>query len=574
MAKSNKPIAKKKPASKPAPAKKPDVKAKVAPAKPAPAKVAPAKPVAKAPAAPAKPASKAPMSAADLKRKILERKTTGTTKAIAFSLDEVREIAKKNEKQIETSAKTGKTAGAAKTAKAHDLTALEKPHKPHHVKTASLADILGFNPSKGKKAPAAMIDESEVPEKFRRYYRLLLDLRHHVLTQLGEHTEETLMKSSKDDSGDLSGYGQHMADAGTDTFDRDFALSLVSGEQEALAEIEAAIKRIHAGTYGICEATQKPIAKERLLAVPFTRYSAEAKKQPKPAKSKVAKPELKKKPSAPIKAKAVKTAPPAKPTTPAKPSPTMEKPSKKNALRDSILKRKAPAKPIAFSLDEVRAIAKTVPTKPAAGETITAKAGSAAKAKLALAAEKPAKPNHIKAASLSDILGFNPKQSRPDPSDAKDIPEKFKRYYKLLLDLRSHLTAGIELHSEETLKRSSKDDSGDLSSYGQHMADAGTDTFDRDFALSLVSSEQEALTEIDAAIKRIHTGAYGICEITQKPIAKERLLAVPFTRYSAEAQKDIEKNRMRSRTQAGLFGELGEEGGTISSSGGDDGGDE
>jgi len=272
MATSKKPTAaKKKPAPKPAPAKKPVAAAKSAPAKPVPAKAAPA--------APAKPSAKIPMSAADLKRKLLERKSNGPAKAIAFSLDEVREIAKKNEKQLETTAKTGKAAGAAKSTKAHDLHQLEKPAKPHHVKTASLADILGFNPSKGKKPATMMLDESEVPEKFRRYYRLLLDLRHHVLVQLGEHTEETLLKSSKDDSGDLSGYGQHMADAGTDTFDRDFALSLVSGEQEALAEIEAAIKRIHDGTYGICESTQKPIAKERLLAVPFTRYSAEAKKQ-------------------------------------------------------------------------------------------------------------------------------------------------------------------------------------------------------------------------------------------------------------------------------------------------------
>ena len=102
-------------------------------------------------------------------------------------------------------------------------------------------------------------------------------------------------------------------------------------------------------------------------------------------------------------------------------------------------------------------------------------------------------------------------------------------------------------------------------------ADAGTDTFDRDFALSLVSSEQEALTEIDAAIKRIHDGTYGICEATQKPIAKDRLLAVPFTRYSAEAQKDIERNRFRARSAAGLFGELGEEGaGKMSDDGGGD----
>jgi DnaK suppressor protein len=287
MAKSKKSPAKKKPvAAKSAPAKKPAAKA--APAKPTPAKhaatkhAAPKHAPAKAPApapAPAKSTSKVSMSAADIKRKLLERKPAAATRAIAFSLDEVREIAKKNEKQLETSAKTGKTGKTTANSKAHDLAQLEKPHKPHHVKTASLADILGFNPAKGKKAPAAMLDESEVPEKFRRYYRLLLELRSHVLQQLGEHTEETLLKSSKDDSGDLSGYGQHMADAGTDTFDRDFALSLVSSEQEALAEIEAAIKRIHNGTYGVCEATQKPITKERLLAVPFTRYSTEAKRE-------------------------------------------------------------------------------------------------------------------------------------------------------------------------------------------------------------------------------------------------------------------------------------------------------
>lgn len=264
---------KKIPAKKPAPA---------AAKKPAPAPKPAAKPVAAVKPAAAKPAAAAPKgkatSAADLKRLLLERKAA--PKAIAFSLDEVREIAKKNEKAVETTVKTGKNGKAGPVTKQAALAAdLAKPHKPHHVKTASLADILGFNPAKGKKAPAAMVDESEVPEKYRRYYRLLLELRHHVLTQLGEHTEETLLKSAKDDSGDLSGYGQHMADAGTDTFDRDFALSLVSNEQEALSEIEAAIKRVHAGTYGICETTQKPIAKERLLAVPFTRYSTEAKKE-------------------------------------------------------------------------------------------------------------------------------------------------------------------------------------------------------------------------------------------------------------------------------------------------------
>ncbi|HXQ82099.1 MAG TPA: TraR/DksA C4-type zinc finger protein [Opitutaceae bacterium] len=250
----------------------------------------------------------------------------------------------------------------------------------------------------------------------------------------------------------------------------------------------------------------------------------------------------------------------------------MEKPSKKSALRDSILARKAATKPIALSLDEVRAIAKSVSAKAEAASKSTKSAAKPTAAHTIVPLEKPAKPNHIKAASLSDILGFNPKRTRAaEAIEERDVPEKFKRYHKILIDLRRHLTEGIERHSEETLKRSVKDDAGDLSAYGQHMADAGTDTFDRDFALSLVSSEQDALSEIDAAIKRIRDGTYGICEITSKPISKERLLAVPFTRHSAEAQKQIERNRHHSRAQAGLLGESGEEGSKIMD---DDGGEE
>jgi RNA polymerase-binding transcription factor DksA len=258
-------------------------------------------------------------------------------------------------------------------------------------------------------------------------------------------------------------------------------------------------------------------------------------------------------------------APKAAPKPAAKaPVPAVEKPSKKSALRDSILARKAAMKPIAFSLDEVRAIAKTVSAKAESAAKLTKVAAKPAAALQAAALDRPAKPNHVKAASLADILGFNPKKTKAvEAIEARDVPEKFKRFHKLLMDMRKHLTEGIERHSEETLKRSVKEDAGDLSAYGQHMADAGTDTFDRDFALSLVSSEQEALSEIDAAIKRIRDGTYGICEITAKPISKERLLAVPFTRYSAEAQKQIERNRHHSRTQAGLFGEAGEEGGKI-----------
>jgi len=267
MAKKQKPAPVKKPAK---PAEKPAAAVKkVSPAKPAPAAKAPA------PAAAAAAAVKSTKSD-DLKRRILERKTA---KPIAFSLDEVREIAKKNEKKPKPA---GPSAGrpAGELARAEPAPkGSSRPPMPNHVKAASLADILGFHPGRAGKTPTEDDDAEKLPEKFRRYFRLLVDLRHHVLESLGQHSEETLKRSAKDDAGDLSGYGQHMADAGTDTFDRDFALSLVSSEQDALSEVEAAIKRIRDGTYGICELTGKPISKDRLLVVPFTRFSAEAQKE-------------------------------------------------------------------------------------------------------------------------------------------------------------------------------------------------------------------------------------------------------------------------------------------------------
>ncbi len=264
MAKNTKPESAKKPA-KPSPARKPAPAAKKAP-------------VAKAaPGGKGRPPAEKSLKSDDLKRRLRERKTA---KPIAFSLDEVREIAKKNEKRVAYGAGTaaGKSPRDAAKAELPARSASRSP-VPHHIKPASLADVLGFNPDRAKAAPADEGEPADVPEKFRRYYRLLVDLRNHVLESLGQHSEETLKHSSKEDAGDLSGYGQHMADAGTDTFDRDFALSLVSNEQEALSEVEAAIKRIRDGTYGTCELTGKPISRDRLLAVPFTRYSTEAQKE-------------------------------------------------------------------------------------------------------------------------------------------------------------------------------------------------------------------------------------------------------------------------------------------------------
>jgi RNA polymerase-binding transcription factor DksA len=87
--------------------------------------------------------------------------------------------------------------------------------------------------------------------------------------------------------------------------------------------------------------------------------------------------------------------------------------------------------------------------------------------------------------------------------------------------------------------------------FSTHMADAGTDTYDRDFALGMLSSEQDALYEIDEALNRIRDGTYGICEVTGKPIEATRLEAIPWTRFSAAAEKQLEREGAVRKTRLG-----------------------
>ncbi len=88
-----------------------------------------------------------------------------------------------------------------------------------------------------------------------------------------------------------------------------------------------------------------------------------------------------------------------------------------------------------------------------------------------------------------------------------------------------------------------KDAKEEQPSFSRHMADAGTDSFDRDLALSLLSSQHEALYEIEEALERIRNGTYGICEVTGKPIEKERLKVEPWTRFSVAAKRQFERER-------------------------------
>jgi|SRR5205807_10231026 len=105
-----------------------------------------------------------------------------------------------------------------------------------------------------------------------------------------------------------------------------------------------------------------------------------------------------------------------------------------------------------------------------------------------------------------------------------------------LLHLREGLTESMAVVTERSsLTRS------EGSRVGIHPADAGSDAYDRDFALSLLSREQDALYEITQALRRIELGTYGICEMSGNPIPCARLEAIPFARFTVECQSQLER---------------------------------
>lgn len=138
-------------------------------------------------------------------------------------------------------------------------------------------------------------------------------------------------------------------------------------------------------------------------------------------------------------------------------------------------------------------------------------------------------------AATADVLGQTPARER--------ISSKWRAHFRRLTELRNQLLNRQDGQAREALEQQP--------GFSSHMADAGTDTFDRDFALGMLSSEQEALYEIDEAINRIRDGAYGKCELTGKPIEAARLEAIPWTRFSAAAEKQLEREGALRKARLG-----------------------
>lgn len=114
-------------------------------------------------------------------------------------------------------------------------------------------------------------------------------------------------------------------------------------------------------------------------------------------------------------------------------------------------------------------------------------------------------------------------------------------YKKILSSLKNEMLENIAHIAEDTLKKSQKDASGDISGYTYHMADIATDNYDREFSIGIASNERELLYDLEDAIKKIDDGIYGVCEDCKTQITKERLKAVPYTRHCLNCQQKREK---------------------------------
>jgi len=182
-------------------------------------------------------------------------------------------------------------------------------------------------------------------------------------------------------------------------------------------------------------------------------------------------------------------------------------------------------------------------------------------------AAKPAtKGKSVGAASVASILG------RPLAKSAKSglngylpqgkVKAEWQKFYQNLIELRERL--------RDQMSGLAKESQAEMESYSLHMGDSGTDNFDRDFALSLLSSDQDAVYEIEEALKRIEKGTYGVCELTGKAIPKARLEAIPWARFTVEAQAQLEKEgAVRQRNRLGSLGSV-ETGGSVEVSDDDD----
>src|SRR3989338_7976237 len=111
-----------------------------------------------------------------------------------------------------------------------------------------------------------------------------------------------------------------------------------------------------------------------------------------------------------------------------------------------------------------------------------------------------------------------------------------KIFYDLLLKKKAELLKGIEHIANDNLKTSQREAAGDLSAYSLHMADVASDNYEREFSLSLADGEQKVLNRINAALEKLDSNTFGLCELCEKKITKARLKIVPYAELCVPCQ--------------------------------------
>lgn len=127
------------------------------------------------------------------------------------------------------------------------------------------------------------------------------------------------------------------------------------------------------------------------------------------------------------------------------------------------------------------------------------------------------------------------------PKKNKFTKTELKKYKDLLVKEKITILQGLSHITSETLKKSQREASGDLSGYAYHMADMASDVSQQDLLLKLASGERELLLSIDDALRRIEDDEYGFCTACKKRISKTRLRALPRASCCLECQEKEEK---------------------------------
>jgi DnaK suppressor protein len=117
-----------------------------------------------------------------------------------------------------------------------------------------------------------------------------------------------------------------------------------------------------------------------------------------------------------------------------------------------------------------------------------------------------------------------------------------EKYRETLLALRARLNGNLSHLTEEALRTTGSESGGNLSHAPLHMADLGTDSFEQEFTLNLLQNGEQALDEINSALRRLDAGTYGRCEECGAAIPKARLQALPYARHCLKCAREAQQS--------------------------------